>query len=131
MSGAEGSRALCWRMLLRWLLLSISAISPPKAQLVDTHSFACELYAHATTYDDLQTQMHAKAAEGVFEPFMDKSWKIAVECVNNHATDKRSLSVINSFGWVGLRGKIDLKKPECEFVILEDCEWSPGYHPIL
>ncbi|GMK59924.1 hypothetical protein CspeluHIS016_0901410 [Cutaneotrichosporon spelunceum] len=82
--------------------------------------FACELYAHTQTYEELQVAMRERAAEGVFEPYMDKSWKIAVECVNNHATDRRSLDVINSFGWIGLRGKIDLRKPQCELVVLED-----------
>lgn len=83
-------------------------------------SFACELYGHATSYDDLQAQMHERYDSGVFEPHMDKSWKFSVECINNHATDKRARSVINSFGWIGLRGKIDLKTPEVEYVILED-----------
>ncbi len=90
--------------------------------IVANISFACELYAHANTYEELQEAMRARAAEGIFEPHMDKRWKIAVECVNHHATDRRSLDVINSFGWIGLRGKIDLKKPECELVVLEDCE---------
>jgi tRNA (guanine10-N2)-methyltransferase len=47
-----------------------------------------------------------------------------VDAVNNRIIDKRSREVINMFAWTGLRGKIDLKKPDVEFTILEDCEWS-------
>lgn len=85
-----------------------------------TPSSASELYAHATNYDDLHAQL--KERRELFDPDMDKSFRITVECVNNRALNKRARDIINGFAWTGLRGKIELENPEVEFVVLEDCE---------
>lgn len=49
---------------------------------------------------------------------------MTVDAVNNRVRDERSREVINMFHWTGLRGKIDLKKPQTEYMVLEDCQCS-------
>lgn len=80
-----------------------------------------ELYASGSNYDELHTQL--KERRTLLDPYMDSSFRITVECVNNRALNKRAREIINAFAWTELRGKIDLENPEVEFVVLEDCEW--------
>ena len=45
-----------------------------------------------------------------------------MDAVNNRVVESRARKVINEFAYTGLRGKIDLKSPDVEFVVLEDCK---------
>ncbi|EKD01436.1 hypothetical protein A1Q2_04278 [Trichosporon asahii var. asahii CBS 8904] len=82
---------------------------------------ANELYANATNYDDLHARLQERRQ--LFDPDMDTSFRITVECVNNRALNKRAREIINSFAWTGLRGKIELENPDVEFVVLEDYDF--------
>lgn len=89
---------------------------------VSDSSAANRLYAHSTTYEDLHEQLKRLKEEGIFEPDMGKSWKVIVDGINNRITDKRMRDVVMGLGFIGLDGKIALKNPDVELVVLEDCE---------
>ncbi|KAL7418709.1 hypothetical protein Q5752_006392 [Cryptotrichosporon argae] len=76
------------------------------------------LYAHATSYDDLHAQLRARGDRVVDDA--DKSFRISVDACNNNIMDRRFREIVRSFPYLELRGKIDLKAPEVEYVVMED-----------
>ncbi|RXK40763.1 hypothetical protein M231_02015 [Tremella mesenterica] len=81
---------------------------------------AIELLAKGTSYDILHDQLRAKITDVAHGE--GKSWRFTFESVNHHVPHKRQLEVIKSFPYLDFKGPIQVKDPDVEYVILEDCE---------
>ncbi|KAF9784413.1 tRNA guanosine-2'-O-methyltransferase [Thelephora terrestris] len=85
----------------------------------------CELYASGTTYEEIHEQVrrnHDKWSRYI----PDTSFKFSVTGYANAIPQDRQLDVINSFRWMDLRGKIDMKNPEVTFVCHEEYLYIEG-----
>ena len=88
----------------------------------------CQLYASGTTYEEIHEQV--KLNHDTWSHYVpDTSFKFSVTGYANAIPQDRQRDVINSFRWMGLRGKIDMKHPEVTFVCHEECELHPRLLP--
>ena len=85
-----------------------------------------ELYASGTTYEEIHEQVrrnHDKWSRYV----SDTTFKFSVTGYANAIPQDRQREVINSFHWMDLQGRIDMKAPEVTFVCHEECESHPSF----
>ncbi|CAD6569288.1 MAG: hypothetical protein TREMPRED_005174 [Tremellales sp. Tagirdzhanova-0007] len=83
---------------------------------------ASRLYTQASSYDELHANL--KQRLHLFEPDMDRTFKLSVECSHHKIPGQRHLRTIDSFSYIALKGRTDLRHPEVEFLIFEDYDWA-------
>ncbi|KAF9644600.1 tRNA guanosine-2'-O-methyltransferase [Thelephora ganbajun] len=84
-----------------------------------------ELYASGTSYEEVHEQVrrnHDKWSRYVSHT----TFKFSVTGYANTIPQDRQRDVINSFRWMDLRGKIDMKNPEVTFVCHEEYVYVEG-----
>lgn len=103
--------------------------------VVADNRWAGRLLADGSSYDELHSSLRDN--HEAMKPYLDKSFKFEVESGNHSIPKSRQTcvpleclldlqlmigsDVINSFVHVGFSGKIDLKNPELQFLVFEDC----------
>ncbi|KAK6905245.1 tRNA (guanine10-N2)-methyltransferase [Kwoniella mangroviensis CBS 8886] len=83
---------------------------------------ASELYAEGKTYSELHDQMRGNLR--VLEPYEYASFKFTLEGANHRVVESRTTETVESFAYTDLKGKIQMKDPEVEFVIYEDYDFE-------
>lgn len=105
--------------------------NPPLLASVQTLFFPrtlYELYASGKTYEEIHDQVRRDRDKwSRYVP--DTTFKFSVTGYANAIPQDRQRDVINSFRWMDLQGRIDMKHPEVTFVCHEECKIDPYFWP--
>jgi hypothetical protein len=108
-----------WREDAFWSSKASNLFSPQVYTPIFPRSL-CELYAYGTSYEEIHEQVrHNYDKWSRYVP--DTTFKFSVTGYANAIPQERQREVINSFRWMNLEGKIDMKHPEVTFVCHEEC----------
>lgn len=75
------------------------------------------LWNNAPTRPELIENL--KTQPELTQPVMNSSFKFVIELFNSTFTEQEKVQIINSFGFFGLKGKIQMKSPEVTFFYYE------------
>ncbi len=81
-----------------------------------------ELWGQGNDYEELHEDVKRRS-QHLWETFHLKSFKFSIDCYGSTRTMSQQREIINSFRYLDLKGKIQMKDPEAEFAVLE--EWLP------
>lgn len=82
-----------------------------------------ELYGRGKTYDEVHEQTRQSAA--LWSRYIpDTSFKFVVEGYNHTIPQRRQREVVETFAFMELEGKIEMKKPDITFSVFEECKHS-------
>lgn len=91
-----------------------------------------ELYAQGMTYDELHASNRTKRFKWM-QYIEDTSFKFFVKAYNHTIPQARQREIINSFSYMSMLGKIDMKNPGLTMGCFEECALlaatSTGYSP--
>jgi len=73
-------------------------------------------------YDELHRDI-AKRSQSLWDTFRQTSFKFSIDCYGSTRDVEQQRQIINSLRYLDFRGKIKMKDPEVEFVVME--EWLP------
>ncbi|KAF9162886.1 hypothetical protein DFQ26_003129 [Actinomortierella ambigua] len=82
-----------------------------------------ELWGKGSSWDDLADKV--KQHPERWPQYMDVSFKFSVVCFGGTIEMKDKPAIINRFAFTGFRGKIMLKNPDVEFLLIADCGLDP------
>ncbi|ORX45312.1 tRNA guanosine-2'-O-methyltransferase [Hesseltinella vesiculosa] len=77
-----------------------------------------ELWGEGETYEKVHEQVKSKPER--WDAYMQDSFKFTVDAFGMTITAKRQVEIINSFGYLGFQGDIDMKTPQQKYGLLED-----------
>ncbi|KAL4959664.1 uncharacterized protein BDV14DRAFT_193615 [Aspergillus stella-maris] len=77
-----------------------------------------ELWGHGTTYEDLHADVRRRAGH-LFERYKHTPFKFTVETFAAKREQNQKTEIIQSFGYVGFEGPINLKNPVEDFWVME------------
>lgn len=80
----------------------------------------CEFYARARTYEELH-EANRKNTEKWAEYVEDTSFRFDISAYNHSIPQRRQRDIVESFSYMALLGKIDMKTPQITFACLEEC----------
>ncbi|BGP14967.1 hypothetical protein JCM10213_007230 [Rhodosporidiobolus nylandii] len=86
-----------------------------------------EYWARAGSYDELHEQVKSAEGRALWEPYLDDkelTWKFTVAGHNRTIPTAVQLKTINTFSYLPLPGRIDLKKPKLEIGVFEEYEFD-------
>ncbi|KAJ7132800.1 tRNA guanosine-2'-O-methyltransferase [Mycena crocata] len=87
--------------------------------------YVYEFYAQGRNYEELHTANNAN--RDLWLPYAhDTSFKFIVTAYNHKVPESRQRDVVESFGYMGFSGKIDLKSPEITLGCFEEYVSSAG-----
>jgi len=82
-----------------------------------------EFYARGETYDQVHNMNRSN--KHLWEKYIpDTSFKFNVTGFNHTIPQRRQRDVIESFSYMDLRGKIDMKNPEITMACFEECKFT-------
>ncbi len=82
-----------------------------------------EFYARGTTYEEVHQQTQDNFALWSHH-ILDTSFKFKVEAYNHSIPQRRQKEIVESFGFMALLGKIEMKNPDIIFSCFEECAIS-------
>ncbi|KAL7276354.1 hypothetical protein RUND412_000657 [Rhizina undulata] len=101
----------------------ITLESPSQAEKLIQRSILTKgiysLWGSGITYDELHASVRSRTSH-LGPSCMNKSFKFDVECFNGKQTAESQVSIIESFSYLGLNGRIKLKNPEISFCVFEE-----------
>lgn len=80
----------------------------------------CEFYARGRTYEELH-EANRRTASKWTDYIENTSFKFEVSAYNHSIPQRRQRDIVESFSYMALLGKIDMKNPQITFVCLEEC----------
>lgn len=90
-----------------------------------------ELYATATTYDELHTVVRSLPVSK-WRPYSHVSFKFAIDAFCGKRSTSQQREIIESFSYLPFEGRIAMKNPEQEFLVFEEYELlTPEEHAAL
>lgn len=80
-----------------------------------------ELWGHSHNTKDIHTIVHNYVNTNFNElkPIFDKSFRITVETYNKHITQQEKVDRIETFGYLPLKGDVNLKTPDIHWWYFE------------
>ena len=106
--------------------------SIPVTQILTTaspkpvHRSIYELYGHGNSYEDVHSQTQACAH--LWERFKENtSLRFNVTAYSDRIPMSRQKEIVDSFAFMEMRGKIDLKNPDETFNCYEECMARPDF----
>ena len=89
-----------------------------------------EFYAQGSTYEELHA--NNRNAQPLWEKYVpDTSFKFEISGFNHTIPKARQRDVVESFGYMDMLGKIDLKNPEIVMTVYEECSSSTPFTGLL
>ncbi|KAL1695610.1 hypothetical protein GGG16DRAFT_45197 [Schizophyllum commune] len=89
-----------------------------------------EFYAQGSTYEELHA--NNRNARPFWEKYVpDTSFKFEISGFNHTIPKARQRDVVESFGYMDMLGKIDLKNPEIVMTVYEECSSALVTHHIF
>lgn len=80
-------------------------------------------YAKGSTYEELHERNRDAISQ--WSPYIpDTSFKYSVNAYNHKISQSCQKEIIESFSYMELLGRIDMKNPEVTFGYFEECEFS-------
>ena len=81
----------------------------------------CDFYAQGKTYSEVHEQTRSNLSK--YAQYIENtSFKFIVDAFNNSVPKARQREVVESFSYMALLGKIDMKTPEVTFMCFEECK---------
>ncbi|GAA6052254.1 hypothetical protein JCM3770_007402 [Rhodotorula araucariae] len=87
-----------------------------------------EYWCHADTYADLHEQVKSTPVRALWEPYADDAnctWKFTIAGHQRTIPLPQQIALVNTFSYMPLRGKIDLRTPQLEIGVFEEYVWDP------
>ncbi|EXJ85042.1 hypothetical protein A1O3_05717 [Capronia epimyces CBS 606.96] len=81
-----------------------------------------EIWGQGADYEELHGDV-TRRTRHLWDSYKYRSFKFAIDCYGNSHDSEEQRRIINDFSYLGFKGKIIMKNPECEFAVLE--EWLP------
>ncbi|KAI9673810.1 MAG: hypothetical protein M1829_003928 [Trizodia sp. TS-e1964] len=82
-----------------------------------------ELWGSAEHHAELQEDVRRRAS-ALWPRYISSSFRFSVDCYQGKQNTKRQQDLINSFSWLGFKGKVKMVDPDQHFTIFEDY----GFH---
>ena len=106
----------------------------PSDQLFDTlaHDFISRsiqsraIYAlggSGTSYDSLHDSVR-QHSQHLWQRYKHVAFKFSVDCFMGKRSEPEKRDIINTFAYLGFEGKVEMKKPDEEWCVME--EWEPA-----
>ncbi|KAK5092300.1 hypothetical protein LTR70_005606 [Exophiala xenobiotica] len=89
-----------------------------------------EFYATGTTYDELHANIKA-LPPGTWTRYKDASFRFSIDAFCGKRTMAQQREIVEGFGYLPLKGRIRLKRPDEEFVVFEEWALTPEEHSLL
>lgn len=87
-----------------------------------------ELWGQGTSYEELHQNVKTKSLH-LWSLYEEASFKFSIDTFCDTRTTAEQRDIINSFSYLGFKGKISLRKPDVEFTVFE--EWiASGSDPV-
>jgi len=84
-----------------------------------------EFYASGSTYEELHTE--TRNNRDLWASLIpDTSFKFVIAAFNHRVSQSRQRATVESFSYMDLKGRIDLKTPQVVFTCFEECEHTPA-----
>lgn len=81
-----------------------------------------EFYALGTTYDEVHAHNRTQA-KSLWERYVENtSFKFAINAYMGMSTKAHQREIVESFSYMGFKGKIDMMNPEVVMTCFEECE---------
>lgn len=81
-------------------------------------------WAHGDSYEELHARNKQEASRALWAPFVEEtncpSWKAHVFSYSYTISDKRKIDIIQSFSYMDLKGRIQLKSPSMRWGVMEE-----------
>lgn len=91
-------------------------------------------WSHGGSYDELHALNQKESSRKLWAPYVDEincpSWKAHVFSYSYTISDKRKIDIIQSFSYMDLKGRIQLKNPSMRWGVMEEFiaqELWPGH----
>ena len=110
-------------VLIKWIFFFMSFVASFSLWKRSIYEF----YARGETYDQVHNMNRSN--KHLWEKYIpDTSFKFNVTGFNHTIPQRRQRDVIESFSYMDLQGKIDLKNPEITMACFEECKFTcPKY----
>lgn len=90
-----------------------------------------EFYATGTTYDELHANIRSLPTS-TWTRYKDVSFKFSIDTFCGKRTMAQQREIVEGFGYLPFKGRIQLKNPDEEFVVFEEWELlTPEEHSLL
>lgn len=81
-------------------------------------------WSHGATYDEVHARNQQKSSRALWAPYIEEadcpSWKAHVFSYSYTISDKRKVDIIQSFSYMDLKGRIQLKNPSMRWGVMEE-----------
>lgn len=81
-------------------------------------------WSHGNDYDELHSRNQQEDSRALWTPYVEKadcpSWKAHVFSYSYTISDKRKIDIIQSFSYMDLKGRIQLKNPDMRWGVMEE-----------
>ncbi|BGP38977.1 hypothetical protein JCM10449v2_002915 [Rhodotorula kratochvilovae] len=87
-----------------------------------------EYWCHADTYADLHDKVKSPDVRALWEPYAedaDCTWKFTIAGHQRTIPLPQQIALVNTFAYMPLQGKIDLRTPQLEIGVFEEYVWDP------
>ncbi|GAC72122.1 putative RNA methylase [Moesziomyces antarcticus T-34] len=91
-------------------------------------------WSHGASYEELHNRNQEEANRALWSPYVEEadcpSWKAHVFSYSYTISDKRKIDIIQSFSYMDLKGRIQLKNPSMRWGVMEEFiaqELWPGH----
>ncbi|KAJ9480264.1 tRNA (guanine(10)-N2)-methyltransferase [Pseudozyma hubeiensis] len=81
-------------------------------------------WSHGSTYDELHARNQQESSRALWAPYVEEadcpSWKAHVFSYSYTISDTRKIDIIQSFSYMDLKGRIQLKNPSMRWGVMEE-----------